>query len=82
MSMDAITTSRHELVIASAASTVFKFIHNAWKAINTHAERRRAEYVLRGLDSRTLGDIGINRSEIMSVVYTSSRERRRSNGNS
>ena len=37
--------------------------------------RRRAELAMRSLDAHTLKDIGIDRSEIGSVVYGDPRER-------
>ncbi len=43
----------------------------------TFAERRRALAHLRRLDDRMLKDIGINRCEIMSVVYGHDKDRAR-----
>ena len=51
--------------IASAMEMMKKFARD----IATARRNRRAVQDLRGLDKRMLADIGIDRSEIMSVVY-------------
>ena len=41
-----------------------------WDAYWDHRARRTTVFLLSGLDDRTLQDIGMNRSEIESVVYS------------
>lgn len=58
-----------------ATSHIWNGIQAIWTAITQHAQRRRAVRDLRAMEPRMLKDIGIDRSEIMSVVYTPSRDR-------
>ena len=51
------------------AERVTGLLGNWWRAYAKRRERRAAVYELHGLDDRSLRDIGINRSEIESVVY-------------
>jgi uncharacterized protein YjiS (DUF1127 family) len=46
-----------------------------WEAYWTRRAKRAAVALLRGLDDRILHDIGIDRSEIESVVYGKSADR-------
>lgn len=60
-----------------ALGTVPGFLHSrlsdvarsAWAGYWTRRAERATVFVLRSLDSRTLKDIGLHRSEIESVVY-------------
>lgn len=47
----------------------------AWRAYWRHRAERATLFMLQSLDERTLKDIGIDRSEIVSVVY-GARDRR------
>ena len=47
-----------------------------FKTLRARTHNKRNARSLRALDERTLRDMGINRSEILSVVYTNSSERR------
>ena len=61
----------HARTLASALSR--RSLAETWRALReryrVHRARRTAVAVLRALDDRMLRDIGINRSEIESVVY-------------
>ena len=52
-------------------------IEQMWTAYWTGRARRATVLLLKSLDTRTLRDIGIDRSEIESVVYGPPDERRR-----
>ena len=75
MNTEAISIDYHERQKVSVFSSVWTSVNGFWTTIATHAANRRAERDLRAMDARLLKDIGIDRSEIMSVVYTPSRER-------
>ena len=47
-----------------------------FRALRRRAQNKRDANSLRALDERTLRDMGIDRSEILSVVYADARERR------
>ena len=51
-------------------------VAHAWQALRQRHRDRITRRVLESLDDRTLRDIGIDRSEISSVVATQSRHRR------
>jgi uncharacterized protein YjiS (DUF1127 family) len=53
-------------------------VKRAWVGYWTHRARRATVFVLHALDDRTLKDIGMDRSEIESVVYAQPRDRARS----
>jgi uncharacterized protein YjiS (DUF1127 family) len=55
----------------SLAHTVARWWDGYW----SKRAQSATVYVLRSLDDRTLRDIGVNRSEIESVVYSSSGDR-------
>lgn len=71
---DAITQVGRLSIIVSTqvAVTAVRALVIWWRAqrraIERHAERRRAVATLRALDDRTLRDMGIARSEIMGIV--------------
>ena len=46
-----------------------------WSAYWEHQARRATLHILHSLNDRTLKDIGMDRSEIESVVYTRAKER-------
>jgi uncharacterized protein YjiS (DUF1127 family) len=48
-----------------------------WRAYWAHRAQRASVQLLSGLNDRTLQDIGVNRSEIESIVYAKSCERLR-----
>jgi uncharacterized protein YjiS (DUF1127 family) len=48
-----------------------------WNAYWAHRAQSATVFLLRGLDDRTLQDIGVERSEIESVVYSRSSDRLR-----
>ena len=54
----------------SLSSRIAGHVRQAWQHYWTQKTRRAAVLALRTLDDRTLKDIGIDRSEIESVVYT------------
>ena len=51
-----------------------------WETFMRHRAQRASVHLLRSLSDRSLHDIGIDRSEIESVVYNRSRERKLSTG--
>lgn len=50
-------------------------LRRMWKASWTNRAKSTTVFLLRGLDDRTLQDIGVERSEIESVVYSKSCDR-------
>jgi uncharacterized protein YjiS (DUF1127 family) len=62
----------------SVPQRVSEAVKRAWVGYWTHRARRATVYVLHTLDDRTLKDIGMDRSEIESVVYAQPRDRGRS----
>jgi uncharacterized protein YjiS (DUF1127 family) len=56
-------------LLASATQGIGNRIERAWAAYWSARARRATVLMLRSLDGRTLKDIGIDRSEIESVVY-------------
>lgn len=65
-------TARHETSVVAA------FLNGYLANLRQRREQRRAIHDLRGLSDRTLKDIGLHRSEVSSVVTTSSQRERRS----
>jgi uncharacterized protein YjiS (DUF1127 family) len=59
-------------VIRRATSAARGAILRAWKRYRQHRETRRIHDALRGLDDRTLRDLGFHRSEILSVASEAS----------
>ena len=63
----------HDLAIrtgpASLVGRLSDAVRSAWAGYWTRRAERATVLVLRSLDSRTLKDIGLHRSEIESVVY-------------
>ena len=52
-------------------------LRNSFRAWRLRRQKRRAVQQLRGLNNHALKDIGLHRSEIMSLVHTSGKDRRR-----
>ena len=70
----------HTLARVSQADRPHGIVHTAkhwWDAFWAHRARRTTVFMLRGLDDRTLHDIGVDRSEIESFVFAKSSERQR-----
>jgi uncharacterized protein YjiS (DUF1127 family) len=80
MTTEATTIRQLETVNTTVASSVFNALRSVWTAAGKCTERRRAEHAQQEMDPRLLRDIGINRSQIMSAVYTGSVKHRWSNG--
>ncbi len=76
MTSEAIDTSRQDMAEAYAPQSILNSVRSACTFMRRHAARKRAERDLREMNPRMLKDIGIDRSEIMSVVYTGKRDRR------
>ena len=76
MTSEAIQTSHRTTAATYTSQSIFSAVRGAWKAVRKHAEHRRAERALRAMEPRMLKDIGIDRSEIMSIVYTGKLDRR------
>ena len=76
MTSQVIQASRHEVAETYGSQSILGFVRNALQAMCAHAANRRAERALREMDPRMLKDIGIDRSEIMSVIYTGTLDRR------
>lgn len=67
-----LTTAASVAYRAAAAAT----IRSWWLAFARRRRMRKTAFILEGLDDRTLKDIGLNRTEIGSVVARGCRERR------
>jgi uncharacterized protein YjiS (DUF1127 family) len=71
--MEAGMAYSHTLVPAFRQGSLFGRVSSAvrkvWLAYWTHKAERTAVFALRSLDDRTLKDIGLDRSEIESVVH-------------
>lgn len=55
----------------SNAGAIEGVVAGWWRAYWAHRARSATVQALRGLDDRTLNDIGVERSEIESIVYGS-----------
>jgi uncharacterized protein YjiS (DUF1127 family) len=53
------------------------FVRRWWRAYWSWRARKATVFILRSLDARTLHDIGIDPSEVESLVYGSGDRRRR-----
>jgi len=62
---------------ASQTQGLTAFLKGWWDAYTARRARRATVYLLQSLGDRTLQDIGIDRSEIESVVYGKSGDRQR-----
>jgi uncharacterized protein YjiS (DUF1127 family) len=51
-------------------------VRSAWQAFWERRANRAAVVMLQSMDAQTLHDIGVNRSEIESMVYGARRDRR------
>jgi uncharacterized protein YjiS (DUF1127 family) len=60
----------------TVGAIVWSFLHLIWQRYQQWRRCRRTVQTLRSLDERTLKDIGIDASEIESVVYGLSTERK------
>ena len=67
-----LTTQANE---GSVLRRVLDAVKRAWVGYWTHRARRATVFALHALDDRTLKDIGMDRSEIESVVYAQPRDR-------
>lgn len=63
--------------LSPRAGGVGSLVARAWRAYWDWRVRRTTVLLLHSLDRRTLRDIGIDPSEIQSVVYDAGRDRRR-----
>lgn len=61
----------------SSTGGVLNVVQRWWEAYWSSRARSATMFVLRGLDDRTLHDIGIQRSEIESIAYASPSDRLR-----
>ena len=78
MSSGTLCTSSHSHEVAHAASQgLAESIKGLWRAYWERRARKASIMLLSSLDNRTLDDIGLDRSEIQSFVYDSSKERLR-----
>ena len=77
MTVRNIASLHHEPPDTTVGSVLFKAIANVLGSAMKQLEYRRAERALREMDPRLLKDIGIERSQIMTAVYTGSGQRRR-----
>jgi uncharacterized protein YjiS (DUF1127 family) len=59
----------------SRASRLAGALQRGWHAYWARRARSATVFLLRGLDDRTLQDIGVNRSEIESVVCARAQDR-------
>lgn len=62
--------------LSELRTVVVLAVAHVWQALRQHRRDRITRRILESLDDRTLRDIGIDRSEISSVVATQSRHRR------
>ena len=62
---------------AGTAHGTAQFVTGLWRAYWERRARKASVFLLRSLDNRTLDDIGLHRSEIESLVYDKSKDRRR-----
>ena len=63
--------------LSTLAAGIGSLIARGWRAYRGWRVRRATILILRSLDRRMLHDIGIDPSEIESLVYDAGRERRR-----
>lgn len=70
-------TATSSAVLRGSSRSTMQRLKDAWFSFREARERRRAVREMQLLDNRTLKDIGINRSEIMSVVHGNQKDRRR-----
>jgi len=75
---DKMSVSTLTLLVEGTERTFFGRLWAAYKAYRASRARRLGVCALEEMDDRLLKDIGITRSEILSIVYGSRDERRRS----
>lgn len=68
-------TATSTAVIRDEQRSMTQRFADAWRKWRETREQRRAVFDLQHLDSRTLKDIGINRSEIYSIVHGDPKDR-------
>lgn len=71
------TALHHVHAVSQArASGLLHALGRWWEGFRASRARSATAYLLRGLDDRTLSDIGLQRSEIDSIVYSDPSDRR------
>ncbi len=69
-------TASGDLRVSSHLTTLSQALFRALHALTMRRRHRRTYRILQSLDDRTLHDIGLDRSEISSIVQTIARDRR------
>ncbi len=70
-------TATSSAIEGSPTRTPTRRLAALWRRFREAREKRRAVREMRNLDNRTLKDIGINRSEILSIVHGDRKHKRR-----
>ena len=70
------TPSPPHTIAQATGPRLAHFVKGLWRAYWAGRARRASVFYLSSLDERTLQDIGLHRSEIESVVYAKSKDRR------
>ena len=63
--------------VSQKTSGLKELAKELWNSYWAHRAQRASSHILHSLDDRTLADIGIERSEIESVIRDTSRQRLR-----
>ena len=69
-------TATSSTIQRGSSRSTMQRLKDAWFSFREARERRRTVREMQLLDNRTLKDIGINRSEILSVVHATQKDRR------